>query len=119
MNPINNSQFAFIDDDGTRKVFLREKYFEFVCLLITDYYKKEVPQNDFYNYFVNLLNNLDDYNGVYFVEHYMPPYWALSIIENDNTKNSFNYDERMKEISTKFRRENNLSSFIIDNNILS
>lgn len=120
MKPIKNSQFVFTDtDDGIKKIFLREKYFEFVCVLITDYYKKEVIENDFYKYFVELLNNLEDDYGVFFIEHQMPPYFALGIIENKIPEDSFQYDERMKNISSNFRKKNNLKSFVIDYSILT
>ena len=121
MKPIKNSQFIFTDtDDGIKKIFLREKYFEFVCLLITDYYEKEIVENDFYKYFVNLLNDLEDDSGVFFIEHQMPPYFALGIIENKIPEKSFKYDEKMKEITEKFDKENNIKSFVIDyHNILT
>lgn len=119
MNPIKNSQFIFTDtDDRVKKIFFREKFYEFVCLLITDYYEKEIIENDFHKYFVNLLNDLDEDYGVFFIEHLMPPYWALSIIQNKHTTDTFHYDHRMKEISTKFRRNNNLKSFVIDYSVL-
>ncbi len=115
MKPIKNSQFIFTDtDDGIKKIFLREKYFEFVCLLITDYYEKEIVENDFYKYFVNLLNDLEDDSGVFFIEHQMPPHFALGIIENKIPEKSFKYDGKMKEISMNFRKQNNLESFVID-----
>lgn len=120
MKPIKNSQFIFTDtDDGIKKVFLREKYFEFVCLLITDYYHKKIVENDFYKYFVNLLNDLDEDYGVFFIEHQMPPHWALSIIQNKHTTDVFDYDERMKKITTNFERKNNLKSFVIDYSVLT
>lgn len=50
MKPIKNSQFIFTDTDvGIKKIFLREKYFEFVCLLITDYYEKKIIKMIFTN----------------------------------------------------------------------
>ncbi|WP_262152527.1 hypothetical protein [Chryseobacterium foetidum] len=120
MKPIKNSHFIFTDtDDGIKKIFLREKFFEFVCLLITDYYEKEIIENDFYKYFVNLLNDLDEDYGVFFIEHQMPTHWALSIIQNKHTTDNFDYDQRMKEISTKFERNNNLTSFVIDYTVLT
>jgi len=121
MKPIKNSQFVFTDtDDGLRKVFLREKYFEFVCLLITDYYEKEIVENDFYKYFVDLLNNLEDDSGVFFIEHQMPPYFAQGIIQNSiPAPHSYYWDERMKEIIVKFDRKYNMKGFIIDYSIPS
>lgn len=120
MKPIKNSQFIFTDtDDGIKKIFLREKYFEFVYLLITDYYNKEIIENNFYKYFVDLLNNLEDDDGVFFIEHQMPPYFALGIIENKIPENSFKYDERMKEITVKFDRKYNIKGFVIDYSILT
>lgn len=50
----------------------------------------------------------------------MPPYFALGIIENKIPEKSFKYDEKMKEITEKFDKENNIKSFVIDyHNILT
>jgi hypothetical protein len=49
----------------------------------------------------------------------MPPYFALGIIENRIPKDSFKYDEKMKNISTNFRSKNNLKSFVVDYNVLT
>jgi hypothetical protein len=118
MEPIKDSQFLFIDDDGTKKVFLREKYFEFVCLLITDFYNKEIVENDFYNYFVNLLNDLEDDYGVFFIEHHIPPHWALCIIQNKHTIDTYdkNDEDKLSDMWLKFTKHNSLKSFIIDYN---
>ncbi|KIC61987.1 hypothetical protein [Chryseobacterium taiwanense] len=114
MTPIKENQFIF-SDDGNTKIFLREKYFEFVCLLITDFFKKEIIKNDFYTYFVNLLNDLEDDYGVFFIEHQLPIHWALCIIQNKHTvdTHSSNDESRLIEIWSEFKKQNGLKSFII------
>jgi len=124
MKRIKNSQFIFTDDDGTKKIFLREKYYEFVCLLIRDYYKKEIVENDFHKGFIKLLNNLEDYQGVYFIDHYLPTYWAISIIHNDDTDDGkINMDEtddnKLIMLWQKFKIQNNIQDFIVDHSILT
>lgn len=121
MKPIKNSQFTYTDEYGIQKIYLIEKYFEFVCLLITDYYEKEIIENDFYKYFVNLLNTLEDYNAVNFIEHYLPTYWAISIIHNDDTDDAKAKvdDDKLIMLWKKFKTQNNIEDFIIDHNILT
>ncbi|MEG1590477.1 hypothetical protein [Chryseobacterium sp.] len=121
IKPIKNSQFVFTDsdEDCVKKIFLREKYFEFVCLLITAFYQKEIIENDFYNYFVNLLNDLEDDQDVFFIEHHIPPHWALCIIQNKHTTDTYNKNDenRLSDIWLEFTKHNRLKSFIIDYNI--
>lgn len=121
MKPIKNSQFTYTDEYGIQKIYLREKYFEFVCLLITDYYGKEIIENDFYKYFVNLLNTLEDYIAVNFIEHYLLTYWAISIIHNDDTDDAKAKvdDDKLIMLWKKFKTQNNIEDFIIDHNILT
>ncbi|EFK37707.1 Uncharacterised protein [Chryseobacterium gleum] len=115
MKHIKSSQFLFIDDDGQEKIFLREKYFEFVCLLITDFFNKKIIENEFHYYFISLLNNLEDYESVDYINHQIPYHWALSIIQNKHTTDSYTPEEleQLLEFSSKFDKQNNLNSFII------
>ncbi|ANF50527.1 hypothetical protein A0O34_08335 [Chryseobacterium glaciei] len=121
MKHIKNDKFSFIDDDGQEKIFLREKYFEFVCLLITEFFKKKIIENEFYNYFISMLNNLEDYDGVDYINHQIPYHWALSIIQNKNTTDSYTSEEleKLLEFYAKFEKQNNLTSFIVVNTIPS
>jgi len=114
MKHIKNSQFLFIYDDGQKKIFLRGKYFEFVCLLITDFFNKKIIENEFYSYFISLLNNLEDYEGVDYINHQIPYHWALSIIQNKHTTDSYTSEElaQLLKFSSKFDKQNNLTSFI-------
>jgi len=66
-----------------------------------------------------IVNPRHRVSGVFFIEHQMPPYFALGIIENRIPKDSFKYDEKMKNISTNFRSKNNLKSFVVDYNVLT
>ncbi|MCS3867709.1 hypothetical protein J3D55_000625 [Chryseobacterium ginsenosidimutans] len=119
MKHIKNNEFLFTDEDGQKRIFLREKYFDFVCQLITDFFEKKIIQNEFYDYFVNLLNDLEDYEGVDFINHQIPLHWALCIIQNKHTIDSFTAEEyeRFKIFSLKFKKQNNITSIILDYNI--
>lgn len=116
MNPIKESQFRFIDDEGVPKIFLREKYFQFVCLLITDFFKEEIIKNDFYRYFISLLNDLEDGYRVFFIEHQLPTHWALCIIQNKHTTYNKDNDSKLRYIWLEFTKQNSLKSFILDYN---
>lgn len=113
MNPIKESHFIFIDDEGVTKIFLREKYFQFVCLLITDFFKEEIIKNDFYRYFINLFNDLEDGYSLFFIEHQLPTHWALCIIQNKHTIETYTKDneDRLQKIWSEFIKQNNLKSF--------
>lgn len=67
-------------------------------------------------YFVNLLNDLEDDYGVFFIEHQLPTHWALCIIQNKHTVDTYNKNEenRLNEIWSKFVIQNGLKSFVID-----
>lgn len=118
MKHIKNDEFLFIDEDGQKKIFLRGKYFEFVCLLITDFFEKKIIENEFYSYFISLLNNLEDYEGVDYINHQIPYHWALSIIQNKDTYTPEEL-ENLLELYSKFEEQNNLTSFIIVNTLPS
>ncbi|MCE3075330.1 hypothetical protein [Chryseobacterium gwangjuense] len=115
MKPIKNDKFSFIDDDGQEKIFLRGKYFEFVCLLITGFFEKKIIENEFYSYFISFLNNLEDYDGVDYINHQIPYHWALSIIQNKDTTDAYKSEEleKLLEFYSNFEKQNNISSFIM------
>lgn len=55
MNKVKEEPVKYITYQGDHKKFYRQIYFEYICLLITDLYKKAVPDNGFV---MILLNDL-------------------------------------------------------------
>ncbi|GAA5083568.1 hypothetical protein GCM10023210_02360 [Chryseobacterium ginsengisoli] len=109
--------YIYQDEFDNECTFLRKKYYEHICAMITDFFEEPLPDNEFYRNFLDVLNTLEDYHDVYYLTTEMPFYWAICIIENRRTnhhliKNKTNDDFR--EWYIKYKKENDIVRFIIE-----
>ncbi|KPE52806.1 hypothetical protein [Chryseobacterium indologenes] len=96
--------------------FLRKKYYEHVSAIITDFFEEPLPDNEFHQRFLNMLNTPENYEDVYHITTEMPFYWAICIIEdrwtnNHLIKNKTNDDYR--KWNNRYCIENDIITFII------
>lgn len=111
------SKYIYRDEFGNECTFLSGKYYELVCALVTDFFEEPLPNNDFHNHFLNLLNTLQDYDDVYNITTEIPYYWAICIIENGLTNKHLiknKTDNLFMEWYKKYKQKNNIVSFIIE-----
>lgn len=109
--------YIYQDEFDNECTFLRKKYYEHICAIITDFFEEPLPDNEFFRNFLDILNTLEDYHDVYYLTTEMPFYWAICIIENRRTnhhliKNKTNDDFR--EWYIKYKKENDIVRFIIE-----
>lgn len=104
----------FTNDDDGKSVFLRKLYYEFVCEIITDFFKKPLEKNKFHDQFVSMLLNIEDYNDVYDITTEVGYYWALSIIHNEYTTESLSVEEieKFSQFSADYYHKNEIISFV-------
>ncbi|MFK7112922.1 hypothetical protein V3468_00560 [Flavobacterium oreochromis] len=78
------SEYKFIDetDNGIEKIFYRDLYNEYIISIITDFLDLKFQKNEMYNRFYNFLNDIEDYEDVYFLISEPSYHWAISIIYN-------------------------------------
>ncbi len=109
--------YVYKDEYDNDCTFLRKKYYEKVSALITDFFEEPLPDNEFHQRFLKVLNTLEDYHDVYHITTEMPFYWAVCIIENRWTHNHLiknKTNEEYREWSHKYRTENDIITFIIE-----
>jgi len=114
---INEETYVFNDNEGGKSLFLREKYYEFVGSLVTDFFKQPFEYNIMNAQLINRLNALYADGNYQTISKFIgnPPYWALSIIENKETTGILNV-EQLKlypEFLEEFYKKNGISSFVI------
>lgn len=115
---INEETYIFNNDEGGKSIFLRGKYYEFVCKLVSDFFKEVLEYNFINARLINNLNALYD-GGKYedirkFVDK-KPYQWAMSIIENKETATVLD-DKSLEEYNIfldEFFKANNIKSFIV------
>lgn len=109
--------YLYKDEFGNECTFLRGKFYQYVCDLITVFFEEPLPDNEFHTNFVKALNTLEDYHDVYTFTIEYPWYWAICIIENNWTIHSLikgKEDEELMEWVKKYKKENDIISLIID-----
>lgn len=115
---INEEIYIFNNNEGGKSIFLRGKYYEFVCNLVTGFFKKPLEYNLNNAGLISNLNALFA-DGKYkdiskFIDN--PPYnWAISIIENKETTHILD-EEQLKgytEFLEEFNKKNDINSFFI------
>lgn len=118
---INEETYVFNDHGGGKGIFLRGRYYEFVCSLVTDFFEKPLEYNLANARFINHLNALFDNGSAEYISKFLaqPPYdWALSIIENKETANTLNPEQLASytEFLEAFYRKNGMTAFTIPQN---
>ncbi|BAP32478.1 uncharacterized protein CHSO_3441 [Chryseobacterium sp. StRB126] len=115
---INEKTYIFNDNEGGKSLFLRGKYYEFVCSLVTDFLGKPLENNLINTTLIGKLNTLPASGQYKNISQFIdtPPYcWAMSIIENKETTNVFN-PEQLKvytKFLEEFNKKNRINSFVI------
>lgn len=109
-------EFHFNNDDDENSIFYTRKYYEFICSLVTDFFKVELEQNKFHSWFINTLNSLEDSDDVYFLTSEMPFYWAMCIMENNRTNKSLQGGdlEDYLKFAKHYRNEKGIKTFLFE-----
>lgn len=114
---INEETYIFNNSEGGKSLFLRGKYYQFVCSMVTDFLGKPLENNWINNALITRLNALPASGQYKNIRQFInkQPYWALSIAENKETTNVLN-PEQLKAYTKfleEFYKNNGISSFII------
>jgi hypothetical protein len=114
-------EFIFIDenDDDKKKVFYRQLYYQYIKKLISDFFKKELNNNDTHLRFVNFLETLEDSGDVYFITSEFDYHWVICIIYDTLETAEIEKDiiarkilEKHSEFCESFLKENSIIDFI-------
>lgn len=136
---INEETYIFTNKEGTKSIFLRKKYYEFIDALIKDFFKHQTKFNDTEHTLITRLNAFPSSSGTYIdiirrlnipvkgevnnaenldIENAIQEdayKWAMSIIENKETKNVLS-EKQLDEYNVflnKFLKGKNMKSFIV------
>ncbi|MGE4513134.1 MAG: hypothetical protein AB7E26_04870 [Chryseobacterium sp.] len=135
---INEETYVFTNKEGTENIFLRKKYYEFISVLVKEFFKKQIKFNDTEYSLVTRLNALPS-SGTYTdiirrlnipvieeisvaeninIEHAIEQdayQWGMSIIENKETAMVLD-DKKLEEYNIfldEFFKANNMTSFVV------
>ena len=114
---INEETYKFTNNDGDKSLFLRKKYYEFICSLVTDFFKKPLEYNSMNAGLISSLNALFADGKQKDVDRFIGQeiYWAMSVIEDKEFQNLliFTNSEEYNEFLADFYRENKINAFVI------
>lgn len=138
---INEETYVFTNKEEVKSIFLRKKYYEFICALVKDFFKRQIEFNDIEHSLMTRLNALPS-SGAYTdiirrlnisvieeisdakninVEHTIEEnayQWAMSIIENKKITTVLD-DKKQEEYNVfldEFFKTNNITSFMVSEN---
>ena len=112
----------FYADNNVNKIFLTNKYHDFVLCLVSDFFKNDNIKNYVYNkawyYFLMYLRRIDTEDYLDKIIAKEPYQWAMSIIKDEENNEVLN-DELLKNYYSfreEFLKRNNIDGFIINTN---
>ena len=112
----------FYKENEENKVFLTNKYHNFILSLVTNFYKENTVKNYIYNDtwddFLMLLQLIDSEDNFDKINAKEPYQWAMSIIKDEENNEILN-DEALKNYYSfrqEFLKKNNIDGFIINTN---
>lgn len=82
------------DEFGNSSIFLTKKYYDFVSLLVTSFFKKKVENNQEHSCFMSIMKTIYRKKSFTKLKENKPYQWALRIINDskqvDNLSNYLN-----------------------------
>lgn len=104
------------DDFGNHNVFFVKKYYDFVNLLVTDFFDQKVENNEEHSYFMNVLKTVGNYRDSFEEVNKIEPYqWALRIINDSEEVEEITDEKRNKynEFLYSYLHANEIENFVV------